>query len=104
LNVTEIPNSIIRYKVLSNERNSILGGTTSGVKLNSHFDGSEQNKANLMLMSLDKKFYNVDCFDSNFLSNYPVMKKYILFYLLNRQNTTKKELALVKRILILKKT
>lgn len=72
LTVTELPERILRYKFNNYESKNSLFQLNNNFKIiypNIEIMGMQPN----MIMNLDEKFSNIDCFDSNFLSNYPVI-------------------------------
>lgn len=91
-NVTELPESIIRYKFQDINNNSRISSlfsnqenfkvinnesiNNSPMKLNTLKDNNN-NEVNPLLVSLDQKFKNMENFDSNFLSNLNVRDLFI---------------------------
>lgn len=76
LTVTESPQIIVRYKFNNYERNTLFSNLNSQ---NSKYVNSpspfavEQPK---ILLSLEAKYSNLNCFDSNFQTNYPVINSF----------------------------
>ena len=70
LTVTELPGNIIRYKFNNTEKNIFQLNLQNLNIINSNNDylGSQPK----LLVNLDEKFSRVDCFDTNFQSNYHV--------------------------------
>jgi len=70
LSVTELPSNIIRYKFNNLDKNLI--------QLNSeNLNNDHQGCQSKLLYNLEERFYKVDCFDTNYQSNYKVLYIYI---------------------------
>jgi len=78
LTVTESPEIIVRYKFNNYERTTLFSNLNSQNSkcLNSPSPfGVEQPK---ILLSLEEKYSNLNYFDSNFQSNYPVKNSFCI--------------------------
>jgi hypothetical protein len=75
LTVTELPNTIIRYKFNNFEKNFSQLNIQNINMINSNNDYILSQPK--ILTSLEERFSKVDCFNSNFQSNYRV--NYYLF-------------------------